>query len=85
MRRFGSLKRFTNPTFPSTFKNSACLPSARTLTLSIKWSYTPWIKLEYDTFPNGAIFSSTANAGYCPIPDIERATAILISYFLKFW
>ena len=43
---YGSLKRLTIPLYPSIFKNSAYLPSPRTLTLSITWSCTPCKKVE---------------------------------------
>ena len=38
LRNYGSLNKLTNPLYPSIFKNSACLPSPSTLTLSITWS-----------------------------------------------
>jgi hypothetical protein len=35
LSNYGSLNKFTNPLYPSIFKNSAYLPSPSTLTLSI--------------------------------------------------
>jgi hypothetical protein len=40
------------------------------------------MNVEYETFPNGAILSSTANAGL--IYETERAKPILKICFLKF-